>query len=252
MKLKELKDKIYQKNPVELLIGTYAVLYFLSFLFFSFKIFKFSWIALPYQADIFASYPWTIITYSFFHARFVSLIFNLILLFYFGNIFLTFENNQKFIKVYISGILLGGIIFLISYKTLPNFYIQKGALMGASAGIMAIITYISLKYPNYPLNVRFLGQFKLLHVFIFFLVLNLLQIPLGNPGGYFAHLGGVLAGLIWLASQKAGKKNMKQENIFSSETGKNYKVNKILEKINSSGYDSLTEEEKEFLFKQGK
>ncbi len=250
MNLRDFKNQILKKNPVELLIGVFILLYFLSFLFYSFRIFKFSWVALPYQSSQFLSHPWTIITYSFFHARFVSLIFNLILLFYFGNIFLSFENPKKFWKVFVSGILLGGLFFLLSYKAFPHFYIQKGALLGASAGIMAVITYISLKLPNYPLQIRFIGRFKLVYIFLFFLLFNLLQIPLGNPGGYFAHIGGVLAGLICFGLDKIKKKSPK--SVLKEETGKNYKVNKILEKINSSGYESLTEEEKEYLFRHGK
>ena len=252
MNLKKLILKAKEQNPVDLLIGVLIGLYFISFLFFSFKIFKFNWVALPYQFSHFKSHPWTLLSYAFFHARFVSLIFNLILLFYFGNLFLSFENEKKFWKIFFSGVIIGGLAFLVSYYALPDFYIQKGALLGASAGIMAIITYMAIKYPNYPLQIRFLGHFKLIYILIFFLVFNLLQIPLGNPGGYFAHLGGVLAGVLWILLDKVKNKERLNSDFLTEDTGKNYKVNKILEKINSSGYESLTDEEKEFLFKQGK
>ena len=251
--MNKFKKYISQKDPVELLISIFIVLYFLSVVLYNFKIFHFSWVALPYKWENFTDRPWSLITYSFFHAGFISLIFNLILLFYFGEIFLSSYSSKKFWKVYFSGILLGGLAFLLSYAKLPGFYVQKGALLGASAGIMAIITYISLKQPNYPLRIRFLGYFKLKYIFIFFLVFNLLQIPLGNPGGYFAHLGGVLAGLIWFLKDKYMHKGKSFKNVLEEEnTGTRYKLNRILEKINTSGYESLTEEEKDFLFRQGK
>ncbi len=250
--INKIKNIISDKNPVELLIGIYIIFYFFSFIFYGFRIFHFKWIALPYQWNDFLSQPWSLLSYSFFHGSFLSLIFNSILLFYFGNIFLLFFDEKKFWKIYFSGIIFGAIFFLASYQFFPDFYIQKGALLGASAGIMAILTYIAVKLPSYTLQIRFLGYFKLIHILIFLLVLNLLQIPLGNPGGYFAHLVGLLAGLLWIVADKLLRENKKTSSFLREETGKNYKVNKILEKINSSGYESLTEEEKDYLFKQGK
>ncbi len=250
--IKKIINLISNKNPIELLIGIYIVFYFLSFILYGFRLFYFNWVSLPYQYHDFSSHPWTLFTYSFFHGSFVSLIFNSILLFYFGNIFLSFFNEKKFWKIYFSGVIFGALFFLISYYLFPDFYIQKGALLGASAGIMAILTYLAIKQPSYAVRIRFLGFFKLIHILIFLLVLNLLQIPLGNPGGYFAHLGGLLAGLLWIVTDKFLRENKKASSFLREDTGKNYKVNKILEKINSSGYESLTEEEKDYLFKQGK
>ncbi len=253
MNIKELKKQIINKNPVELLIGSFIFFYFFSFLFFSLGWFQFQWVALPYSWDDFIAKPWTILTYSFFHARFIALLFNSVLLFYFGSIFLSFFDEKKFLKIYFSGVIAGGLAFLLSYKLFPGFYVQKGPLLGASAGIMAVMTYIAIKYPSYPLKIRFIGNFKILHILIFFLAFNLLQIPLGNPGGYFAHLGGLGAGLIWFYVEKIfNRKRKRKATVFEENTGNNYKLNRILEKINSSGYDSLTDEEKEFLFRQGK
>jgi membrane associated rhomboid family serine protease len=246
------KNIIQRKNPIEILSGLFVLFYFISFVLYALKLFQFKWVALSYQTGDLLYHPWTLLTYSFFHAGFIALLFNLILLFYFGSVFLDNFSYKKFWQIFLSGVILGGLTFLISYIKLPDFYVQKGALLGASAGIMSIITYVSLNFPNYPLRIRFLGYIKLKYIFIFFLVFNLLQIPLGNPGGYFAHLGGVLAGLIWIGIEKISKtKKIDNNDIFSEENGKNYKLNKILEKINSSGYDSLTNEEKDYLFRQG-
>jgi len=114
------------------------------------------------------------------------------------------------------------------------------------------MTYISLKQPKYSLHIRFLGPVKLVHLLIFFILFNLLQIPLGNPGGYFAHLGGFIAGLVIFAKDKLQPDPIQSSPSENIEFGKNYRLNKILEKINRSGYESLTDDEKEFLFREGK
>ncbi len=254
-KIKTYYKKLQAKNPVELLIGILLVVFMISYIFYSFKIFRFDWIALSPDAKLLATKPWTIITYGFFHSRFIALFFNLVLIFYFGNIFIDFLSNKKFWLTFFAGVLFGAIFFVYSFKFFPKMFINKGALLGSSAGIMAIMTYISSKFPHYQIRFRFLGDFKLIYILIFFIAFNLLQIPLGNPGGYFAHLGGLLAGFLFFVVDKFLEKKQKistKINVNDESIGKNYKMNIILDKINRSGYESLTDEEKEFLFRQGK
>ncbi len=250
--MKDWLDKLKSYDPVELIIGIDVLFFLLSFLFFSFGWFRFSWISLHHDFQNLGSQPWTIITYAFFHANFIALVFNMILLYYFGYISLEFINEKKFLAIFFSGIILGGLTFIWSYKLFPNLYINTGALLGASSGIMAVMTYISLKQPKYSLHIRFLGPVKLVHLLIFFILFNLLQIPLGNPGGYFAHLGGFITGLVIFALDKLQPDPIQSSPSENIEFGKNYRLNKILEKINRSGYESLTDDEKEFLFREGK
>ena len=250
--MKDWLNKLKSYDPVELIIGMDVLFFFLSFLFFSFGWFRFSWISLPHDFQNLGFQPWTIVTYAFFHAKFIALVFNMILLYYFGYTCLEFINEKKFLWIFFSGIILGGLTFIWSYKLFPNLYINTGALLGASSGIMAVMTYISLKQPKYSLHIRFLGPVKLVHLLIFFILFNLLQIPLGNPGGYFAHLGGFIAGLVIFALDKLQPDPIQSSPSETVEFGKNYRLNKILEKINRSGYESLTDDEKEFLFREGK
>ncbi len=254
--MKEKIRYIKTKNPVELLISISVIIFLVSYLLFSFGLFRFSWIALPLDFDNFTAKPWTIITYAFFHSRFIALVFNMILLFYFGSILLDYTSKKVFLILFFTGVILGGVFFMYSYKFFPKMFVNRGALLGASAGIMAVLTYISIKMPHFQMRIRFLGNIKLMYILIFFIIFNLLQIPLGNPGGYFAPLGGLLTGFIFFIVEKYTFKRKEKTsfsvNINDENTGKNYKINLILEKINRSGYESLSDEEKEFLFRQGR
>ena len=243
-----------QQDQLNLLIIINLLLYLFTQILIALKWFSLIWVALPYDWNILVSKWWTALTYGLFHQGFIALLFNMLLLYYFGRILLDFDSPKKFWGIYFSGILLGAVFFLASYQLFPDFYVIKAPLLGASAGVMAVITYISMKLPHYQIKIRFLGFFKLMHILIFLVLFNLLQIPLGNPGGYFAHLGGLSAGFIFfLINLKQKEKAIKKPSIFSiTKSKKERKLDDILDKISRSGYESLTDEEKEELFKQSK
>ena len=245
---------IQRQDQLNLLIIINLLMYLSVQILIALKWFSLRWVALPYSLEQLSSKWWTLITYGFFHQGFLSLLFNMILLYYFGRILLDFDSAGKFLFIYFSGILAGALFFVLSYRLFPDFYIIKAPLLGASAGIMAVITYISLRLPHYQIKIRFLGYFKLMYLLIFLVLFNLLQIPLGNPGGYFAHLGGLSAGFIfflWFFQQH--KKPISKPNIYSvNKPKKERHIDAILDKISRSGYESLTDEEKEELFKQSK
>ena len=148
-------------------------------------------------------------------------------------------------------------------------------MLGASAGISAIFVGIATYMPNYQLKIRFIGFVKLWYLAAIWVVLDVIQIPISNPGGHLAHLGGALFGFlyvnqasnteisIWSKIKKlfVVKKNPLKTVYKSKKTApkkqttttyKQQKINQILDKISKSGYDTLSKEEKDFLFKQGK
>ncbi len=261
MRLENIIAQIKNSDILEKTIGVNVVLFLLFFVlkaFFSIlgsSIISLRYVALPYDFSDFLSQPWSILSYGFFHAGFIALFFNMLLLFYFGSIFLDYIAEKKFIKIYFLGILVGGFFFLSSYALLPQIYVEKGLLLGSSAGVMAIMTYVSLRFPNYRIHIRFVGDIKLLHILIFFIVFNLLQIPLGNPGGYFAHLGGLAVGFIYLVTDKRLQKRKslsKSKRQTTRTRRRRQRIDEILDKIGVSGYESLSAEEKDFLFRNGK
>ena len=251
--------------------------------FYSFSVGKFqipTWIALSSDLGTFIRTPWTLITFNFFHAGFLHLIFNLMVLHFSGRLFNTYFTDKQLFGVYVLGGIFSGITFVLSYI----FIGKAGLLVGASGAIMAILIATATYAPFMLLRIPLIGIVKLWHVAFVILLVDLFQMPLDNTGGHLAHLGGALFGFIYIKLLQSGtditkpfsavldgfanlfkpkkKTPFKKVHRNTTKNGVNsFKENKdmtqkqiddILDKISKSGYDSLTKEEKEFLFKAGK
>ncbi len=233
-----------------------------------------SWIDLPTK-------PWSIITYSFLHSGFFHLFWNMYLLFFSSKLFLNLFPSNTFFNVYFLGVVVGGITFILSYTFFPVFQNSSPVMIGASAGVMAVFIFMSTYSPDLEIRL-ILFNVKLRYLGIAFLLLDVVQIPYGNAGGHLAHLGGAILGFYYVKQLKNGKdigkpfKNFidKIINIFRrkpkmrtvykreksqkikkkvSDAGEKQKrIDRILDKISISGYESLTQAEKDFLFKIGK
>ncbi len=282
--LKDLQSRFRTGSIVEQLIfiniGVFiisALLGVFSGLFLGSSSFITQWFALSSSFDIWITRPWSIITYGFLHGGFLHILFNCIVLFYFGRLFLDYFTPKQLLNFYILGTLFGGILYMLSYNFFPVFQGKVVPLVGASAGVSAIVIGIATYIPNYQLNFRFIGYVKLWHLAGIFILLDLLQLAGSNGGGHFSHLGGALFGFLYV-SQASNKKldllgslgnlfktkkkplktvhksktkrtNTAPKNVKSDNQ---QKIDAILDKISKSGYDTLTKEEKEFLFKQRK
>ena len=223
--------------------------------------------------------PWTLITYSFLHGGFMHILWNMILLYFVSRMYLNLFSEQQFLKNYLLGVLLGGLVFLIGYNLFPVFNGMYPPLVGASAGVMAVLIFVATYTPNQEVRLLFINV-KLQYIGIALVVVDILQIPNGNAGGRLAHLGGAFIGFLYANQLQKGKdigsgldgiwtfinalfvakkaKNM--HTVHRSETvskdkiknGQQQKIDEILDKISTSGYESLTQEEKDFLFRAGK
>ena len=251
--------------------------------FYSFSVGKFqipTWIALSSDLGTFIRTPWTLITFNFFHAGFLHLFFNLMVLHFSGRLFSTYFTDKQMLGVYVLGGIFSGLTFVLSYI----FIGKAGLLVGASGAIMAILIATATYAPFMLLRIPLIGIVKLWHVAFVILLVDLIQMPLDNTGGHLAHLGGALFGFIYIKLLQSGtditkpfsalldgfanlfkpkkKTPFKKVHRNTTKNGVNsFKENKdmtqkqiddILDKISKSGYDSLTKEEKEFLFKAGK
>ena len=206
--------------------------------------------------------PWSLITYGFLHGSFSHLFWNMIMLFYFGNILVNYFGDKRLLNVFFNGILFGGIIYIISYNLFPVFTGVSSKMIGSSAGVMAILFYITSYNPNHTIRFFFLN-IKLLYIAIFLLLMDIIQIPVENSGGHIAHLGGALIGFLMFRSfkgidfvdiytnlsTKKNNKKIKRNKTFSASNFDQKKIDSILDKISESGYESLTKEEKNYLFK---
>lgn len=252
-------------------------------LFYSFSIGKFEipyWIALSSDLGTFIKTPWTLITFNFFHYGFFHLIFNLLVLHFSGRLFSTYFTDKQLLGVYVLGGVFSGITFVLSYIIVG----RAGLLVGASGAIMAILLSATTYAPFMLLRIPLIGIVKLWHVTFVILLLDLIQLPLDNTGGHIAHLGGALFGFLYIKLLQSGTdlskaismildffvnvskpkkktpfkkvhRNTAKKAVNSFQDNKDLtqkQIDDILDKISKSGYDSLTKEEKEFLFKAGK
>ena len=276
-----LKQRFERGNIVEKLIYINILLFVLTLLMSIFQsLYKndnnwiIQWFSLEADINSLFTKPWTMITYGFLHADFIHILFNLIALYFIGNLFIDYFTQKQLLTFYILGTFFGGVIYLFSQNYFPLFEGKTSVLVGASAGISAIFIGIATYMPNYELKIRFIGFVKLWYLAAIWVGLDVLGLAGGNTGGHFAHLGGGLFGFLFVnkASKKEigvfknitaifFKKNNPLKTVHKStntkkETTKSdftqQQIDEILDKISKSGYDTLTKSEKEFLFRQGK
>lgn len=243
------------------------------------------WFELPKEFNDFIIQPWSIVTYSFFHGGIWHLFWNMIMLYFSGRIFLNLFGTKKFNNVYFLGVIAGGLVFLLSYNVFPAFVATNTALIGASAGVTAVLIFVCTYIPNQEVRL-FIFNIKLWYIGAFIVLVDLIQIPnSGNAGGHLAHLGGALLGYVYARQLLKGSdigegfgqltesfngffkrkekkaplktvyrnvnRNPKSKVDYDKES-KQRKIDSILDKISKSGYESLSQLEKDFLFKAGK
>jgi membrane associated rhomboid family serine protease len=243
------------------------------------------WFELPKDFYDFISQPWSLFTYSFFHGGIWHLFWNMLVLYFASRIFLNLFGSRRYINVYFLGVLLGGMLFLLSYNVFPALMGIRTALIGASAGVTAVLIFVCAYIPNQEVRVVFFNV-KLWHIGVFIVLIDLIQIPSsGNAGGHLAHLGGALLGYTYARQLLAGrdigegfsklldgmanlfrkrekkpplktvyrkKQTYTRNKVDYDKESRQRKIDNILDKISKSGYESLSREEKDFLFKAGK
>lgn len=231
------------------------------------------------EADIIKllSKPWSVFTYMFLHLEFLHFLFNMLMLFWFGRIFLRYLTQKQLLTTYI----LGGLCGILLHITFYNMLYSTGpGLLGASASVMAILVAISFYAPNYTINLLFIGPVKLKYIALISIFLDVVGIASFDNIGHLAHLGGAFYGYIFAMQYKKGReigrsfsrfldslfsmfkpnKKMKvtykkpvDDYEYNKHKAENQKeIDRILDKIANSGYKSLTKKEKETLFKMSK
>lgn len=236
------------------------------------------WLAVPSFLSDFLFKPWTLITYQFMHSSsdIFHLFFNMLYLYVFGRIFLDFIGTKRFLPIYLLGGFGGAIMFWLAMNILPTFQSDQSVpMVGASASIMAISLAITVIRPNYPLMIPFIGAVPIKYIILIFVALDFIQTTGSNAGGHFAHIGGALVGVffavqfqkgrditIWFSDlitlfhreKRAPMKVVHKSNrgSFPGNISQEQELNRILDKINQSGYPSLSQAEKDFLTKTSK
>jgi len=229
-------------------------------------------------------HPWTIITTMFTHVGFFHILFNMLVLFWFGRITGDLLGDHRMLPLYIYSGLSGALIYLISA---PLIYEGHSDLHGASAAVLGIVAAAGLTAPNYQVRLLLLGDVRLKYIVLALILLSFIGVAnLENTGGNMAHLGGAAFGLFYVHMLRQGydltsgfrrmfslfkkpkvviskpakrkvpmevrhraisRQSESSRKELPTISGDQERLDLILDKIKRSGIQSLNEEEKKFL-----
>jgi len=225
--------------------------------------------------------PWSIFTYMFTHYNLLHILFNMLMLYWFGRIFMQYLTGKQLVSTYIIGGLSGAVLYIFFINVFPGLQVYLGgSMLGASASIMAIVIAISLYVPNYMIYMLIIGQVRLKYIALAFVIIDILLIASDNAGGNIAHLGGAIYGFFFVSRLKKGRdigkwintvldkiailfkprpklnvtyrksaRHVNDEEYNRGKVVQQKEIDRILDKIAKAGYESLTKSEKETLFK---
>ncbi|WP_090627251.1 rhomboid family intramembrane serine protease [Parapedobacter indicus] len=232
-----------------------------------------SWLQLPASVSGWLHRPWTIGTYMFTQQGLFHILFNMLWLFWLGIIFLDFLKKRQLTFVYLAGGLAGGVLYLLAFNLIPVFRADafRTVMIGSSASVSAVVFATATLLPDYTIRLLFFGNVKLKYLALVFIALDILAVGGLNAGGSIAHIGGALFGFVYIKrlqngqdwSRVLGRPRKKRKlRVVRTDVPTTPQeeplvpnqevIDRILDKISQSGYDSLTKAEKEALFKASK
>lgn len=244
-------------------------------------------LTLPASLNSLAYRPWTLFTYFFTHEDPFHILFNMLFLYWFGRLVDEYLGHRRLINLYILGGLVGGVTYILMYNLLPYFRDQLPAawMIGASGAVFAVVFGAATLLPNYTFFLLFFGPVRIKWIALFYLILSWAQLTGPNAGGNMAHVSGALLGFLYIRGLRKGidlgtpidaiadffkkmfsppprrssikvsyrsqAKTTYSSTSFTSneEFPDDDEIDSILDKISKSGYESLTKEEKQKLFK---
>jgi membrane associated rhomboid family serine protease len=242
-------------------------------------------LSLPADLTQFLYRPWTLITYFFTHEGFFHILFNMLFLYWFGMIIMEFLGSEKLVNLYVLGGLVGGLLYMLVYNVLPYFSdrVAVAQMLGASAGVYAVVVGAATFTPNYSISLILLGPVRIKYIAIFYIIVSFAGTVGPNAGGDWAHLAGAALGFVFIkqlqrgndlgkpvtsfltfvksffvqqpkvrVSHRSTTKTKSRARTNGTYSNRQEEIDAILDKISESGYDSLSREEKQKLFDASK
>jgi len=232
--------------------------------------------------------PWSPITYMFTHELPMHLFWNMVMLWFSGQIFHAVLGDKRMLGHYLLGGLAGFAFYALG-SLMPDHLAlgSTGPILGASGAVMSVFIGVAAYRPEMQVNMFLLGPVRLKYLGLAVLALDLIAIRGGgNTGGHLAHLGGALYGFLaarqlargtdWSGNfvdslerarqflvRKRGSRmrvekrpgtpvrKMTDAEYNAAKKQKQERIDAILDKISRSGYDSLSKAERDFLFNSG-
>ncbi len=218
--------------------------------------------------------PWAVLTHMFAHESPTHFAMNAMMLYWAGAMFQQQWGEKKLLQLYIFGGLAGLLIYTAALHSVPAWAtMQNRPVLGASAAVLALFVATATATPNKKIAMPLLGAVELRWLAIAFVVLDLVYLGASeDPGGKVGHLGAALMGFVWaqlqLRTQNPGvrrahrsdrsrttmrvhRRSESDDDFNARRKQKLDRIDRILDKISSDGYDSLSKEQKSFLFKHG-
>lgn len=216
--------------------------------------------ALPAGIGQFLTMPWTLVTYMFAQANPLQLLFNMLWLVWFGRWLSDSDGPKAVLRLYLLGGITGGIFYLMA----ANAGAGGSFLMGSSAATLAVMVYAAIRRPDMDVPLFLIGEVRLKWIAVFTVILTLLGAS--GVAAHCAHIGGALSPLLLILYDKVktsvrGRqprrrkpkafKNMAPrqaaERIDEGDRKPEEVLDELLNKVRVSGFDSLTEREKQTL-----
>lgn len=248
------------------------------------EIYLVQWLRSTSDLGVLVMRPWTVFTYMFTHIGLGHIFWNMLLLWFGGRMFQDLLGGRRMLGHYLLGGLSGLVLFIAGQHLMPGGSMgHQVGIMGASAGVLSVFVGIAAYRPDMIVNLILIGPVKLMYVAAVFLLLDLVGIGSGDGVAHEAHIGGAIYGYLAATQLRRGNdwslgfvnfldklrapfnRNkgpklrvekkfsrstvMQDANFNESKRNKQARVDAILDKISRSGYDSLSKDEKDFLFK---
>jgi len=244
------------------------------------------WFTMPAATGSMLSKPWTVLTHMFVHDNIWKVFANMLWLWCFGYIMQDLTGNRKIVPIFIYGGLAGAIAFMLAYNFVPSLQAQLSyaSAVGASAGVMAVAVATTLVSPKYKIFPLIGGGIPLWALTALYIISDLATVSISDTGNLIAHLGGALAGFLFVVFLRMGYdlsdwmsnffdwvnnlfnpdkpkkgKSIKDELFYKASSAPYTKtsnvtqqrIDEILDKISQKGYNLLTDEEKDLLRRAG-
>ncbi|WP_192820109.1 rhomboid family intramembrane serine protease [Rufibacter sp. LB8] len=246
-----------------------------------------TYLSITSYLPLFLFRPWTLFTYFFTHLEFFHILFNMLNLYWFGMLIREYLGDKRLVNLYVLGGLAGGLFYLLTYNTIPYLELRGSSfMMGASGSVIAVMVAAATLLPNFTFNLILIGPVKIKYIAAVMVLLSISGAVGSNAGGNIAHLGGAFLGFLYIQQLQRGndwgrpvqavlgffrglfnKKsplkvsynnpsrpysattNASPAAAGTSANPSQMEIDQILDKISISGYESLTKEEKQKLFK---
>jgi len=228
--------------------------------------------------------PWGLITSIFSHFEFMHFLFNMLFLFFAGQLYEQLFEGKKLLNIYILGGIAGGILEIVAHELFPALSNSQSIVVGASGSIMAIFIAAAMYRPNTKIMLFGILPIRIIVLAGIYFIYDLLSLGMPDGTAHFAHIGGGIIGIISVKTMnkpnnilirftrftdkiftifnrdffkkkntlnvERGGRPLTDEEFIARKKENQAKTDAILDKISKSGYEALSSKEKEFLFKQ--